>query len=90
MHPTAIARSHPIPTFALYLQECRADDVKRSKAMTSVVRIAQTGGPEVMKIETISPANPGPGEVWLEQEGHRHVNELGVTERLITGYDDRP
>jgi hypothetical protein len=23
-------------------------------------------------------------------EGHRHVNELGVTERLIAGYDDRP
>jgi hypothetical protein len=23
-------------------------------------------------------------------KGHRHVNELGVTERLITGYDDRP
>jgi transposase len=21
---------------------------------------------------------------------HRHVNELGVTERLIAGYDDRP
>jgi hypothetical protein len=23
-------------------------------------------------------------------DGHRHVNELGVTERLIAGYDDRP
>jgi NAD(P)-dependent dehydrogenase (short-subunit alcohol dehydrogenase family) len=24
------------------------------------------------------------------EPGHRHVNELGVTERLIAGYDDRP
>jgi NADPH:quinone reductase len=48
--------------------------------MTSVVRIAQMGGPEVMKIETISPANPGPGEVWLEQEAVG-VNFLDVTQR---------
>ena len=24
-----------------------------------------------------------------QADGHRHVNELGVTERLIAGYDDR-
>jgi hypothetical protein len=24
------------------------------------------------------------------RRGHRHVNELRVAERLITGYDDRP
>ena len=48
--------------------------------MTSVVRIARTGGPEVMTIETTSPAGPGPGEVWLEQEAVG-VNFLDVTQR---------
>jgi NADPH:quinone reductase len=48
--------------------------------MTSVVRIAQTGGPEVMKIETINEQYPGPGEVWLEQDAIG-VNFLDVTQR---------
>ncbi len=48
--------------------------------MTSVVRIAQTGGPEVMKIETINEQDPGPGEVWLEQDAIG-VNFLDVTQR---------
>ena len=48
--------------------------------MTSVVRIARTGGPEVMRIEITSPGGPGPGEVWLEQEAVG-VNFLDVTHR---------
>jgi NADPH2:quinone reductase len=48
--------------------------------MTSVVRIAQTDGPEVMKIETINEQDPGPGEVWLEQDAIG-VNFLDVTQR---------
>jgi NADPH2:quinone reductase len=48
--------------------------------MTLVIRIAQTGGPEVMEIETITAQNPGPGEVWLEQEAVG-VNFLDVMQR---------
>jgi NADPH:quinone reductase len=48
--------------------------------MECVVRIARTGGPEVMTTEPISPASPGPGEVWLEQEAVG-VNVLDVMQR---------
>ena len=36
--------------------------------MTKVVRIHQHGGPEVLKIEDLSLADPGPGEVLLRNE----------------------
>lgn len=35
--------------------------------MTSIVRIYQTGGPEVMRFEAASVAEPGSGEIRLEQ-----------------------
>ena len=48
--------------------------------MVSVVRFSQTGAPEVMKIEHVTAREPGPGEVWLEQEAIG-VNFLDVTQR---------
>ncbi|WP_367375084.1 quinone oxidoreductase [Pseudomonas lini] len=48
--------------------------------MVSVVRIAHTGAPEVMTIEQVSTREPGPGEVWLEQEAIG-VNFLDVSQR---------
>lgn len=48
--------------------------------MVSVVRIAHTGAPEVMTIEQVSAHEPGPGEVWLEQEAIG-VNFLDVSQR---------
>lgn len=48
--------------------------------MVSVVRIAHTGAPEVMNIEQVTAREPGPGEVWLEQEAIG-VNFLDVTQR---------
>ena len=35
--------------------------------MSRVVRIHATGGPEVLRLETIDPGRPGPGEVLLRQ-----------------------
>lgn len=48
--------------------------------MVSVVRIAHTGAPEVMTIEQVPAREPGPGEVWLEQEAIG-VNFLDVSQR---------
>ncbi len=48
--------------------------------MVSVVRFSQTGAPEVMNIEHVTVREPGPGEVWLEQEAIG-VNFLDVTQR---------
>lgn len=48
--------------------------------MVSVVRFSQTGAPEVMNIEQVTAREPGPGEVWLEQEAIG-VNFLDVTQR---------
>jgi NADPH2:quinone reductase len=48
--------------------------------MVSVVRIAHTGAPEVMNIEQVTAREPGPGEVWLEQEAIG-VNFLDVSQR---------
>ncbi|MFS2097217.1 quinone oxidoreductase, partial [Pseudomonas sp. Pseusp11] len=48
--------------------------------MVSVVRIAHTGAPEVMNIEQVPAREPGPGEIWLEQEVIG-VNFLDVTQR---------
>jgi NADPH:quinone reductase-like Zn-dependent oxidoreductase len=30
--------------------------------------LTQTGGPNVLKAESITEARPGPGEVWIERE----------------------
>lgn len=48
--------------------------------MIDVVRLEQTGGPEVLKLDRVAPQQPGPGEVWLEQRAIG-VNYLDVTQR---------
>jgi NADPH2:quinone reductase len=48
--------------------------------MDIAIRLTQTGGPDVLKVETINQAEPGTGEVWLEQEAIG-VNYLDVTQR---------
>ena len=48
--------------------------------MGIAIRISQTGGPDVLKVESITDAPPGPGEVWIEQEAIG-VNYLDVTQR---------
>ena len=35
--------------------------------MTKAIRIHETGGPEVMRLEDVEPGDPGPGEVRLSQ-----------------------
>ena len=44
------------------------------------VRLTRTGGPDVLKVEPITEARPGPGEAWIEQEAIG-VNYLDVTQR---------
>jgi NADPH2:quinone reductase len=48
--------------------------------MVAAIKLTQTGGPDVLKLETIEQANPGPGEVWLEQDAIG-VNYLDITQR---------
>ena len=48
--------------------------------MVAVVRFAQAGNPDVLKIEQADQVAPGAGEVWLEQEAIG-VNFLDVTQR---------
>ncbi|MFJ1257382.1 quinone oxidoreductase family protein [Cupriavidus sp. CuC1] len=48
--------------------------------MVSVVRFSEAGGPDVLKLEATNEREPGPGEVWLEQEAIG-VNYLDVTQR---------
>jgi NADPH2:quinone reductase len=48
--------------------------------MGIAIRLTQTGGPDVLKVESITEARPGPGEVWIEQEAIG-VNYLDVTQR---------
>jgi NADPH:quinone reductase len=48
--------------------------------MGIAIRISQTGGPDVLKVESVTDASPGPGEVWIEQEAIG-VNVLDVTQR---------
>lgn len=48
--------------------------------MIDVVRLEETGGPEVLKLDRVAPQQPGPGEVWLEQRAIG-VNYLDVTQR---------
>lgn len=48
--------------------------------MASAIRLTQTGEPEVLVLERVQQAKPGPDEVWLEQEAIG-VNFLDVTQR---------
>ena len=48
--------------------------------MVSAIRLTQTGGPEVLVLETVEQAEPGPQEAWIEQEAVG-VNFLDVTQR---------
>jgi NADPH2:quinone reductase len=48
--------------------------------MGIAIRLSQTGGPNVMKTESIGEVPPGPGEVWIKQEAIG-VNYLDVTQR---------
>jgi NADPH:quinone reductase len=48
--------------------------------MSIAIRLTQTGGPDVLKVESITEAQPDPGEVWIEQEAIG-VNYLDVTQR---------
>ncbi|MXQ14225.1 quinone oxidoreductase family protein [Microvirga makkahensis] len=48
--------------------------------MATAIRMTQTGGPEVLTPETIEQPEPGPDEVWIEQEAIG-VNYLDVTQR---------
>jgi NADPH:quinone reductase len=48
--------------------------------MVSIIRLEQTGGPAVLKLQTVAEALLGPGEVWLEQ-GAIGVNYIDVTQR---------
>jgi NADPH:quinone reductase-like Zn-dependent oxidoreductase len=34
--------------------------------MTTAIRLTQTGGPKVLKVETTAETIPGPGEAWLK------------------------
>lgn len=48
--------------------------------MSIAIRLTQTGGPDVLKVEPITEARPAQGEVWIEQEAIG-VNYLDVTQR---------
>ena len=48
--------------------------------MSIAIRLTQTGGPDVLKVESVTKAQPGPGDVWIEQEAIG-VNFLDVTQR---------
>ena len=47
--------------------------------MSVAIRLTQTGGPDVLKVESITEPRPGPGEVWIEQEAIG-VNYLDLTQ----------
>ncbi|MEE1924425.1 quinone oxidoreductase [Pseudomonas sp. 148P] len=48
--------------------------------MTHAIRLNRAGGPEVLELETVEIIEPGPGEVWLEQDAIG-VNFLDVSQR---------
>lgn len=48
--------------------------------MSVAIRLYETGAPNVLKVEQVDRADPGPTEVWLEQEAIG-VNYLDVTQR---------
>jgi NADPH:quinone reductase len=51
--------------------------------MGIAIRLAQHGGPNLLKAESITEARPGPGEAWIEQEAIG-VNYLDVCQRRET------
>lgn len=48
--------------------------------MSIAIRLTQTGGSNVLRVEPITEARPAQGEVWIEQEAIG-VNYLDVTQR---------
>lgn len=48
--------------------------------MVAAIRMTQTGGPDVLKLETVEQEQPGSGEVWLEHDAIG-VNYLDITQR---------
>lgn len=48
--------------------------------MALAIRLARTGGPDVLELQEVNQADPGPGEAWVEQEAVG-VNYLDVTQR---------
>ena len=48
--------------------------------MGIAIRLAQTGGPDVLRADCIPETQPGPGKVWIEHEAIG-VNYLDVTQR---------
>jgi NADPH2:quinone reductase len=52
----------------------------KEKTMPIAIRFTQTGGLNVLKLETFAEAAPGPGEVWIEQQAIG-VNYLDVMQR---------
>jgi NADPH2:quinone reductase len=48
--------------------------------MGIAIRLAHTGTPDVLKVESIRETHPGPGEVWIEQEAIG-VNYLDISQR---------
>jgi hypothetical protein len=52
----------------------------KGHSMVATIRMTETGGPDVLKLETGEQALPGPGEVWLEQDAIG-VNYLDITQR---------
>lgn len=48
--------------------------------MVCTVKIHETGGPQVLRVEAVAARKPGPGEVWLEQAAIG-VNPLDVSQR---------
>ena len=48
--------------------------------MVMVVRLSRTGGPEVLEVDHVEQAAPGPNEVWIEHEAIG-VNYLDVMQR---------
>ena len=48
--------------------------------MSIAIRLTQTGGPDVLKVEPITEARPAQAEVWVEQDAIG-VNYLDVTQR---------
>lgn len=48
--------------------------------MSILIRLTQTGGPNVLKVQSITEERPDLGDVWIEQEAIG-VNYLDVTHR---------
>jgi NADPH2:quinone reductase len=53
---------------------------KEVHSMASTIRLTRTGGPEVLDLETVEQASPGPHQAWVEQESIG-VNFVDVMQR---------